>query len=394
MYDLLESLFDKGYYLLAAFGEEGGLIYANEKFRQYFSDLNHLAELEARILAQEIAGGRRESVTVDSNGADCIVRFRLNYEGSNCICMGEPISYEEFLRTNPCFSGVQCIKGSLLPEKSVKFYSSVYSTLIYDKDWKLKYFSENLLDILGEGEYKGKSLEEIFGREVAESIVSKEHYFRVFEDVTIDLVGKMLVVSELKTGYKVINLYPYSKNTMNKFEEISRLRYQIINLQKELADRDKFIKAQKEIFKNLTTVDGLTKLYNRRYLIERFSEEMDKIVQKGDTFAMTNFDIENFKQINRQIGYEKADDLLKYLSMLIKNRLDPGRDTAFRIGTAEFLVLSVKSSKETAEEQFGKICSEFKEHTGLEVQMNIFDSENMDLSVIGLCQEKKKNREH
>ncbi|MDO4720293.1 MAG: GGDEF domain-containing protein [Peptostreptococcaceae bacterium] len=392
MYNLLESLFDKGYYLVAVFSGDGDLMYANQKFRHFFMDLKHRKELENLILAEEITDGRQESVAVDSKGADCIVRFRLSYEGQNCMFMGEPISYEEFLKENPCFS-VQCPRGSLLPENSVKFHSAVYSTLVFDKDWQLKYFSENTFDVLGEGEYIGKSLEEIFGREIAEGITAKTHYFRVFEDVTIDVVGKMLVVSELRTGYKVINIYPYSRNTMNKFEEMSRLHYQIRNLEKELADRDKFIKTQKEIFKNLTTVDGLTKLYNRRYLIERFSAEMKKIAQSGRTFAMTNFDIENFKQINREIGFEKADDLLKYLSMLIKKRLDPNRDTAFRIGSAEFLVLSLHASKETAKEQFSMVSREFEEHTGLPVQMNIFDSNHMDMSIIGLYREKKENEE-
>lgn len=393
MDNLLESLFDKSYYLMAVFGGDGDLVYANQKFRHFFMELKHRKELEKLILAEEITDGIRESVAVDSKRAGCIVRFRLSYEGQNCMFTGEPISYEEFLKENRCFASVQCPSGSLLPENSVKFHSSVYSTLVFDKDWKLKYFSENTFDILGEREYIGKNLEEIFDREIAEGITAKTHYFRVFEDVTIDVVGKMLVVSELRTGYKVINIYPYSRNTMNKFEEMSRLRYQIRNLEKELADRDKFIKTQKEIFRNLTTVDGLTKLYNRRYLIERFSEEMEKIAQNGSTFAMTNFDIENFKQINREIGFEKADDLLKYLSMLIKKRLNPNRDTAFRIGSAEFLVLSVHSSKETAEEQFAVVSREFEEHTGLPVQMNIFDSKHMDMSIIGLYQEKKKNKE-
>ena len=80
----------------------------------------------------------------------------------------------------------------------------------------------------------------------------------------------------MNSQYLVVNIYPYSANVMNKFEEVSYLRYKIKNLESEISSRDKFIKAQKEVYKNISTVDSLTKLYTRRYLIDRYNEALNK----------------------------------------------------------------------------------------------------------------------
>lgn len=392
MDDRIKQLFDEGYYIVAVFDDKGEISYSNKKFSQYFPNVTSKEQFKSIILSEELFDNKRKCIVVDSQETRNIIKFEVNFHEAHSLYMGVVMDSAELFRWG-CYVDTNLEKDSKesLPQSmSTKIRSNVYSTLTFGSDWKLRYFSENTKDILGEGEYLEKSLDEIFGAEIAEKIISKTHYFRVFEDVTIDMEGKMIVVSELSSGYKVLNVYPYSSNTMNKFEEIAHLKYRIRKLEQELADRDKFIKAQKEIFKSLTTVDGLTKLYNRRYLIEQFSHEMDKIAKHGYTFAMTNFQIEQFRQINRQIGYEKADELLKYLSILIKKRLHPENDLAFRIGNAEFLILSRKSSEQEAQRQFASIEEEFKTNTGFEISIDIFDSEHMDESVVGLYHEEKR----
>lgn len=392
MNDRIKQLFDDGYYIVAVFDDRSDIVYSNKKFQQYFPVIRNKEEFKAVILSEELFDDKRKCIIVDSPQTKNIIKFEVNFNAGHALYMGVIMDSSELFRWG-CYVDTNLdkdAKESLPQSMSMKIRSSVYSTLTFDQEWKLRYLSENTKDILGEGEYLEKSMEEIFGREISEKILSRTHYFRVFDDVTIDMEGKMVVVSELSSGYKVLNVYPYSSNTMNKFEEIAHLKYKIRKLEQELSDRDKFIKTQKEIFKSLTTVDGLTKLYNRRYLIERFSEEMNKIAKNGYTFAITNFRIRNFKQVNMQIGYEKADELLKYLSVIIKKRLHPDNDMAFRIGNAEFLILSRKSSEEIAKRQFESLQEEFLEHTGFELSLHIFDSQNMDESIIGLYHEHKQ----
>lgn len=389
MSEELRLLLDEGYYMIAAFDKKGNLMYNNRKFSQYFQSIHHKDGLKGLILSEEICSATRKCIVVDSPDMDGIVKFELNFKAGSCLYMGLKMNYTELLRLGS-YAGINVSKKiKNFSPSSVRMKTGVYSTMTFDRDWKLRYFTENTTDILGDRDYSGRTLLEIFGQNISDEIISKTRYFQIFDDLTIDMEGKFIVVSELSSGYKVLNVYPYSSGTMNKFEEISYLKYKIKKLEQELLDREKFIKTQKEIFKSLTTVDGLTKLYNRRYLIERFSEEMEKIAESGYTFAVINFHIRNFKTINREIGYEKADDLLRHLSMLIKKRLHQGDDMAFRVGSAEFMVLSSKSLKEKAQQQFGGIEEEFFANTGFGLDLNILDSENLDRDIVALYHERK-----
>ena len=192
----------------------------------------------------------------------------------------------------------------------------------------------------------------------------------------MEIDGKLIVLSEMNSKYLVVNIYPYSANVMNKFEEVSYLRYKIKNLESEISSRDKFIKAQKEVYKNISTVDSLTKLYTRRYLIDRYNEALNKSKNYGYKFSLINFHIENFKKINSDIGYDKADDLLKKLSMLIRKTMDHKHDLAFRVSSAEFVILSSFITKELAKDKYESIRNQFQEQTGFDLKMRVIDSQD------------------
>ena len=178
----------------------------------------------------------------------------------------------------------------------------------------------------------------------------------------------------MNSKYLVMNIYPFSANVMNKFEELSFLNYRIKNLESEIQSRDKFIKAQKEVYKNIATLDSLTKLYTRRYLIEKYNEIRDKSEIYGYEFSLISFHIENFKKINSDIGYDNADNLLRKLSMLIRKEMDHKHDLAFRVSSAEFVVLASFMTKEKAKDKFEAIRIIFEKETGFELKMKVIDS--------------------
>lgn len=173
---------------------------------------------------------------------------------------------------------------------------NAYATMLVGKDEKIKYITDNIYEILGSNIYLDKTLTEVFGNDIAFEIKNRINYLRVFDDTTLEIDGKLIVLSEMNSKYLVVNIYPYSANVMNKFEEVSYLRYKIKNLESEISSRDKFIKAQKEVYKNISTVDSLTKLYTRRYLIDRYNEALNKSKNYGYKFSLINFHIENFKK--------------------------------------------------------------------------------------------------
>ncbi|WP_417201865.1 GGDEF domain-containing protein [Acetoanaerobium sticklandii] len=374
----LDTALKDSFYMIASFAESGDIIYKNNKFNMYFPDVKSKDDFMDITYEQEVFGRNRKRIIVESPDMDGIIKFEVNYSKGISSYIGTKINYDEIIELGH-YTGIPVKKDKARHNSKIsvsKTKMNAYATMLVGKDEKIKYITDNIYEILGSNIYLDKTLTEVFGNDIAIEIKNRINYLRVFDDTTLEIDGKLIVLSEMNSKYLVVNIYPYSANVMNKFEEVSYLRYKIKNLESEISSRDKFIKAQKEVYKNISTVDSLTKLYTRRYLIERYNEALNKSKNYGYKFSLINFHIENFKKINSDIGYDKADDLLKKLSMLIRKTMDHKHDLAFRVSSAEFVVLSSFTTKELAKDKYELIRNQFQEQTGFELKMRIIDSED------------------
>ena len=91
-----------------------------------------------------------------------------------------------------------------------------------------------------------------------------------------------------------------------------------------------------EIYR-LTTVDGLTQVYNKRYLMETMDREIGRAHRYGRPLSIIMFDIDHFKKINDTYGHLAGDFVLKEMSTAIKNRIRR-EDIMGRYGGEEFVV--------------------------------------------------------
>lgn len=375
MTDLNSALTDS-FYMIASFDENGNIIYKNNKFNMYFPDITLKANFNDIMHEQEIFSKNRKRIIVESPDMDGIIKFEVNYSNGISSYIGSKINYDEIIELGH-YTGMHLKKNK--PRQNTKISVSrskmnAYATILVGKDDKIKYITDNIYEILGANVYLDKTLGEIFGNKIELEIKNRINYLRVFEDSTLEVDGKLMVISEMNSKYLVMNIYPFSANVMNKFEEISFLNYRIKNLEAEIQSKDKFIKTQKEVCKSIATVDSLTKLYTRRYLIERLDEALDKSKLYGYEFSLINFHIENFKKINADIGYENADNLLRKLSMLTRKTMDHKHHLAFRASSAEVVILASFITKEEAKYKFEAIKTTFEEETGFNLKMKIIDS--------------------
>ena len=374
----LDAALKDSFYMIASFDETGNIIYKNNKFNMYFPEVKSKDDFMDVTYEQEVFGRNRKRIIVESPDMDGIIKFEVNFSKGVSSYVGTKINYDEIIELGH-YTGIPVKKDKSKYKAKIsvaKTKMNAYATMLIGKDDKIKYITDNIYEILGSNVYLDKSLTEVFGQDIAIEIKNRINYLRVFEDATLEIDGKLIVLSEMNSKYLVVNIYPYSANVMNKFEEVSYLKYKIKNLESEINSRDKFIRAQKEVYKNISTVDSLTKLYTRRYLIDRYNEALNKSKNYGYKFSLINFHIENFKKINSDIGYDKADDLLKKLSMLIRKTMDHKHDLAFRVSSAEFVILSSFITKKLAKDKFESIRSAFQEETGFELKMNVIDSED------------------
>ncbi len=375
MVDLNEMLLES-FYMIVSFDESGNILYKNNKFNMYFPNIKVKTDLNDIIHEQEVFSKNRKRVIVESPDMDGIIKFEVNYSKGVSSYIGSKINYDEIIELSH-YAGIHNKRDRKKHNTKTSLSRSkmtAYATLLVGKDGKIKYITDNIYEILGQNIYMDKTIGEIFGKDIEIEIKNRINYLRVFEDTTLEIDGKLMVISEMNSKYLVMNIYPFSANVMNRFEELSYLNYRIKILESEVQSRDKFIKAQKEVYKNISTVDSLTKLYTRRYFIERYNETLNKYKQFGYKFSLVNFHIENFKKINSDIGYDDADGLLRTLAMLIRKTMDHKHDLGFRISTAEFVVITSFISNEEAKQKYTIIKEKFEEQTGVELIMKVIDS--------------------
>ncbi len=90
--------------------------------------------------------------------------------------------------------------------------------------------------------------------------------------------------------------------------------------------------------REMATVDGLTKLCNRRVFFEAAQEEFKRAQRYPTPLTVVTFDIDHFKKINDTYGHAVGDIVLREFSALLQRH---ARDTdlAARIGGEEFAML-------------------------------------------------------
>src|SRR4029078_6871550 len=88
----------------------------------------------------------------------------------------------------------------------------------------------------------------------------------------------------------------------------------------------------------MAITDGLTGLYNRRYMESHLGALGERAPARGKPLTALMLDIDYFKSVNDTYGHDAGDDLLSEFSTLIKKSIR-GIDLACRLGGEEFVIV-------------------------------------------------------
>ena len=88
----------------------------------------------------------------------------------------------------------------------------------------------------------------------------------------------------------------------------------------------------------LSTSDGLTGLYNRRFLDTKLAEETQRSSRYKTELTVLLFDVDHFKKFNDTHGHDQGDRVLQAIAGAVKHSLR-SVDIACRYGGEEFLVI-------------------------------------------------------
>jgi diguanylate cyclase (GGDEF)-like protein/PAS domain S-box-containing protein len=97
-------------------------------------------------------------------------------------------------------------------------------------------------------------------------------------------------------------------------------------------------KAAEDEIRNLAFYDTLTRLPNRRLLLDRLRHALMSSARSGNAGALLFIDLDNFKTLNDTLGHDIGDQLLQEVALRLTNCVREG-DTVGRLGGDEFVVM-------------------------------------------------------
>jgi diguanylate cyclase (GGDEF)-like protein len=110
---------------------------------------------------------------------------------------------------------------------------------------------------------------------------------------------------------------------------------QLILRQLEITAKDR---AKANRLYDLSILDPLTGLHNRRFGEQSLKESIERSAKTGDALAVVLIDLDYFKEINDQFGHAVGDLALKEFSHSLRKAIR-ACDTPVRLGGDEFLLI-------------------------------------------------------
>jgi len=101
--------------------------------------------------------------------------------------------------------------------------------------------------------------------------------------------------------------------------------------------------------------DPLTGLFNRRYLEETLTIEMERARRHNGRFSIIMLDLDHFKRFNDTHGHEAGDAVLQVLGGFLQRHVR-GEDIACRYGGEEFTLVLPDTSLEIAHQRADQLC--------------------------------------
>ncbi|MBI5953504.1 MAG: GGDEF domain-containing protein [Chloroflexi bacterium] len=116
----------------------------------------------------------------------------------------------------------------------------------------------------------------------------------------------------------------------------------------------------------LSNMDVLTFLPNRRLIIKALKDEISRVERYTGPFSISVVDVDHFKKVNDIYGNLVGDEVLKHVAYQLRDHIRHP-DLVGRYGGEEFLILLPSTNAGEAAEQAARLCKFVRE---AQVQVN------------------------
>ncbi len=110
------------------------------------------------------------------------------------------------------------------------------------------------------------------------------------------------------------------------------------------------LKRQADSIRKMVFLDGLTGVYNRRYLDQQLPIEMARSRRSGMPLSLLVVDIDCFKDYNDHYGHQAGDDCLRLVARCLQGTFRRSADLLARYGGEEFVGVLPETAFDTAME--------------------------------------------
>jgi diguanylate cyclase (GGDEF)-like protein len=201
-----------------------------------------------------------------------------------------------------------------------------------------------------------KNVKEQCRAERTDTIILSENFPEICRVATCKSCTDYLCIPFLINEQKSVTIHILSEDK----EDLKHTKYQIGIIKKYLEETKPILESRMlmDVLRERNLVDGLTGLYNRKYLDEFIEKKMPHELAKGVTYAVMFLDIDYFKMVNDTYGHDAGDAILQKLSRTMKDSISE-KEFIIRFGGEEFLIIMKDPTPESANELATRINAEF-----------------------------------
>jgi len=149
-----------------------------------------------------------------------------------------------------------------------------------------------------------------------------------------------ILVRRLVRFYR--QLEDYAHQVTAQSEQLKALNQ---NLERKVAERtrqlemaNRKLREEKVTLQISSITDGLTGLYNRTYVLDRFERELGEARRYDKKLAVVMLDLDHFKRVNDSYGHQVGDTVMQRVTAIFKSVIRES-DLAGRYGGEEFIIV-------------------------------------------------------
>ena len=127
--------------------------------------------------------------------------------------------------------------------------------------------------------------------------------------------------------------------TRTLHRQAEHLRARVSEQTVQLREKNELLEQANERLENLSLLDDLTGIANRRYFQTALSDEWNRALRREEPLSLILVDLDYFKELNDRRGHRAGDDCLREVGKFLGETIRRSGEVVARYGGEEFAVL-------------------------------------------------------